>query len=286
MFVKWLKAWEWWQGDPWPQVATKNYWTEGEPLAPRSYQLMIALVLSSPKTQNSFQPSRREIDINNDKHPCIKYKKNHPLKIRWKTLLSIIWLATETNWGKRGVGAEDAKGNFVIFQTTRCAALNPLSWSPMHHLPSSNLSIRIKTTDLVTNNISSNWKTVNISVQAENMHKAWNRENVRGEKTWDAFLQDQASCPWSDKSQLGSNFKEFASIYVYHLNSRLSRVRWPKKWSLRNPKWNEQWNVQPWSLLISPCLISILYRRKIFSKHVSLVRRIVWCDFQLTSSLP
>ena len=158
MFVKWLKAWEWWQGDLWPQVATKNYWTEGEPLAPRSYQLMIALVLSSPKTQNSFQPSRPEIDINNGQHPCIKYKKNHPLKIRWKTLLSIIWLATETNWGKRGVGAEDAKGNFVIFQTTRCAALNPLSWSPMHHLPSSNLSIRIKTTNLVTNNISSNCK--------------------------------------------------------------------------------------------------------------------------------
>ena len=101
--------------------------------------------------------------------------------IRLKTLLSIIWLATETNWGKRGVGPEDAKGNFVIFQTTRCAALNPLSWSAMHHLPSSNLSIRIKTTDLVTNNISSNWKTVNISVQAENMHKVEIREML-GEK--------------------------------------------------------------------------------------------------------
>ena len=81
MFVKWLKAWEWWQGDLWPQVATKNYWTEGEPLAPRSYQLMIALVLSSPKTQNSFQLSRPEIDVNNDQHPCIKYQKNHQLKI-------------------------------------------------------------------------------------------------------------------------------------------------------------------------------------------------------------
>ena len=81
MFVKWLKAWEWWQGDPWPQVATKNYWTEGEPLAPRSYQLMIALVLSSPKTQNSFQPSRPEIDINNGQNLCIKYQKNHLLKI-------------------------------------------------------------------------------------------------------------------------------------------------------------------------------------------------------------
>ena len=81
MFVKWLRAWEWWQGDLWPQVATKNYWTEGEPLAPRSYQLMIALVLSSPKTQNSFQPSRPGIDINNDQHPCIKYQKNHQLKI-------------------------------------------------------------------------------------------------------------------------------------------------------------------------------------------------------------
>ena len=80
MFVKWLKAWEWWQGDLWPQVATKNYWTEGEPLAPRSYQLMIALVLSSPKTQNSFQPSRPEIDINNGQHPCIKYKKKSPAK--------------------------------------------------------------------------------------------------------------------------------------------------------------------------------------------------------------
>ena len=77
-----MRAWEWWQGDLWPQVATKNYWTEGEPLAPRSYQLMIALVLSSPKTQNSFQTSRPEIDTNNNQHPCIKYQKNHPLRIR------------------------------------------------------------------------------------------------------------------------------------------------------------------------------------------------------------
>ena len=182
MFVKWLKAWEWWQGDLWPQVATKNYWTEGEPLAPRSYQLMIALVLSSPKTQNSFQPSRQ---INKQWPISIdQISEKSLVEDLLKTLLSIIWLATETNWGKRGVGAEDAKGNFVIFQTTRCAALNPLSWSPMHHLPSSNLSIRIKTTNLVTNNISNNCKSVNISLPAKNkfVHMAWNRENVRWEK--------------------------------------------------------------------------------------------------------
>ena len=168
MFVKWLKAWEWWQGDLWPQVATKNYWTEGEPLAPRSYQLMIALVLSSPKTQNSFQPSRSTRDRHKQWPTSIdQISEKSLVEDSLKTLLSIIWLASETNWGKRGVGAEDAKGNFVIFQTTRCAALNPLSWSPMHHLPSSNLSIRIKITNLVTNNISNNCKSVNISLTAK-----------------------------------------------------------------------------------------------------------------------
>ena len=111
---------------------------------------------------------------------------------------------------------------------------------------------------------------------------AWNRENVRG-KTWDAFRQDQASCPGSDKSQLGFNFQEVASIYYLY---RLSNVRWPKMWSLRSPKLNERLNVQPWSILITPYLISIFYTKKIFSNYVSLLRRIVWCDFQLTSSLP
>ena len=252
-------GWEWWQGDLWPQVATKNYWTEGEPLAPRSYQLMIALVLSSPKTQNSFQPSRSTRDRHKQWPTSIdQISEKSLVEDLLKTLLSIIWLASETNWGKRGVGAEDAKGNFVIFQTTRCAALNPLSWSPMHHLPSSNLSIRIKTTNLVTNNTSSNCKTVNISVQAENIHGLKSGkcqgENLRCIPSRPGSL----SLIWQKPAwfQLQGN-----CVHIYHLN-RLSWVRWPKK------KLNEQWNVQQWTILNNQCLILIFYTKFSFFQNM------------------
>ena len=111
---------------------------------------------------------------------------------------------------------------------------------------------------------------------------AWNRENVRG-KTWDAFRQDQASCPGSDKSQLGFNFQEVASIYYLY---RLSNVRWPKMWSLRSPKLNERLNVQPWSILITPYLIPIFYTKNIFKTcEPCEENRMMWLSVDVLSSV-
>ena len=134
----------------------------------------------------------------------------------------------------------------------------------MHHLPSSNLSIRIKTTNLVTNNISSNCKTVNISVQAKNIHGLKSGkcqgENLRCIPSRPGIL----SLIWQKPAwfQLQGNF-----VHIFHLN-RLSWVRWPKKWSLRNPKLNEQRNVQPWTILNTQCLISIFHTKFSFFQNM------------------